>query len=312
MKTPRLNTQTIFAVLTLLLSFTASAASQWYLPSGLFAVRIQNPTANMVRMYLSGASEEMLEVTGQSMITYNLSTNPVQGFHLLRTDDGSPLVVTVSYDGKSYARAFRGRASDLELTGHQKDESAEVIVTNISQVPLEVLVNQYHLKLARLEQKKLTLTWAQKSSIRIHSDYPVAAYAVVNNQIVSFSGRAKSLAQVSKNSGYFLMAGNTSLDSFVVKIDDPELVKSARDQIHNPKSAQTLIAQITWGSGGYNQDLLSPYKANWSWSVSKVVGFGNSQKSCDGTPSFVENYLPSWIQASKPICFSGYKVVQEL
>jgi hypothetical protein len=315
MKTPRLNTKTIFAFLTLTFSFSTFAASQWYLPASLYAVRIQNPTASMVRMYLSGpagSNEEMLEVAAQSMITYDLTTSPVLGFHILRTDDGAPVSVSISHNGRNYARTLKGRTTDLELYGSSSDQKADVYLTNLSPLAQKASVNGAPFTLKKFEQKKVLVNWIKGSSILIQADYPVSAYAVVNNQTFTFVGRAKATAQVAKNSGYFLVAAGGSSDSFVVKLDDPALIQSARDQIKNPKQARTLIANIQFGSSGFNQDLVSSYKSAWSWSVSKVISFGDSDRSCDGTPTFVENYLESWIAAKKPICFSNYKIMKEL
>jgi hypothetical protein len=89
-------------------------------------------------------------------------------------------------------------------------------------------------------------------------------------------------------------------DSFVVPIDDAELLAHARDLIQRGPDVvggSILFAEIRKGSDGLNRDLLKPDKPLWNWHVSKVAGFGDiGIELLDGWPTFVESDVDGWLQ----------------
>jgi hypothetical protein len=126
-------------------------------------------------------------------------------------------------------------------------------------------------------------------------------------------------------------------DSFVIGLDDPQLIDHARAIIDDPVSAtETIVfASIRRGAGvdaetglPVNRSLTQPGAPLWSWHVHEVSGFGEfGIELIDGWPSYVERDVEGWFrntnggasetEALPPpvegfIGFWGYTVVEEL
>jgi len=85
---------------------------------------------------------------------------------------------------------------------------------------------------------------------------------------------------------------------FTVATDDPQLIQRCRDQLALPPSQRTLHVdgRLAAGHGGFN--------LGWSWHLDPDAWdlVEASVELCDGTPSFVEDDLPYWLENVASFC----------
>jgi hypothetical protein len=116
--------------------------------------------------------------------------------------------------------------------------------------------------------------------------------------------------------GLFEVTNADHSESFVVQITDAKLLLEARHQVEAPNAfvSRLLIAEVSSGNDGVNQDPSSRLKTPWSWHVHQVYRFADfGSIDCDGNPSIIEKALPWWQSAKGGlICFWGYKITREL
>ncbi|ASD63836.1 BP74-related protein [Bdellovibrio bacteriovorus] len=102
-------------------------------------------------------------------------------------------------------------------------------------------------------------------------------------------------------------------EAFVIALDKPETIATAREQIRNPNLEKIVVAGIELGNGGFNRAFLSRDKAPYSWSVNRVDAFADfAHIDCDGSPELTEERLEQKLNEGGRICFWRYRVVREL
>ena len=114
---------------------------------------------------------------------------------------------------------------------------------------------------------------------------------------------------------YFLVSTKTGRpdEAFVIALDDPAKIATAREQIKNPALEKIIVAGIELGHGGYNRAFLARDKSPYSWSVNRVDAFADfAHISCDGSPDLTEERLLQKLNEGGRICFWRYRVVREL
>jgi hypothetical protein len=117
---------------------------------------------------------------------------------------------------------------------------------------------------------------------------------------------------------YFRLSDFSGSQSYVVALQDPALIDQAVRQVQLPWQTNYLprimIARVAGGSGGFNRDFSSVWKAPWSWHVAEVFRFADfASQACDGNPEFLEQTLWSWSPDNQgAICFWNYRIVEEL
>ncbi|HEY1078455.1 MAG TPA: hypothetical protein VGE46_00085 [Bdellovibrio sp.] len=114
---------------------------------------------------------------------------------------------------------------------------------------------------------------------------------------------------------YFLVSTKTGRpdEAFVIALDDPAKIATAREQIKNPSLEKIIVAGIELGHGGFNRAFLARDKSPYSWSVNRVDAFADfAHISCDGSPDLTEERLLQKLNEGGRICFWRYRVVREL
>ncbi len=116
---------------------------------------------------------------------------------------------------------------------------------------------------------------------------------------------------VSGDFKYFLVSGGSNSTSFVVPIQDPALIKRAREEIKNPQG-YIVFADIELNHNQANRDFTSPQKNYWSWSIQKVTGMAQIGADwCQAYPEMIERMLHMFLNQKK-VCFRGQKIIREL
>jgi hypothetical protein len=97
----------------------------------------------------------------------------------------------------------------------------------------------------------------------------------------------------------FTIASHTDPSQvFTAATDDPELIRSCRDQLMLPPDQRTLHVngRLAAGHGGFN--------LGWSWHLDPDAWnlVEASVELCDGTPSFVEEDIPYWLENVGSFC----------
>ncbi|GEM_PF-1513496 len=114
---------------------------------------------------------------------------------------------------------------------------------------------------------------------------------------------------------YFLVSTKETpaRESFVIALDDPKMIKTAREQIHSPAFEKIIVAGIELGHGNYNRSFSAKDRAPYSWSVQRVDAFADfAHIDCDGSPDLTEERLYQKLNEGGRICFWRYRVTREL
>lgn len=120
---------------------------------------------------------------------------------------------------------------------------------------------------------------------------------------------------VDTNKVYFLVSTREEHPdaAFVIALDDPQKIATAREQITHPELEKIVVAKVGLGSGNFNRAFMSADKSPYSWSVTQVDAFADfANIDCDGNPDLVEERLQRKLMEGGRICFWRYRVVREL
>lgn len=122
---------------------------------------------------------------------------------------------------------------------------------------------------------------------------------------------AKVMAPGTK--AYFLAANDAMTESYIVPLEDPNLIAQAR-AIVNSDLAKITVADIEPAfPGAENRDLLADDGAPWSWRVKQVHGFSDiGHQDCSGSPGFTEDFKETWMPGEREICYWTFSLKREL
>lgn len=148
---------------------------------------------------------------------------------------------------------------------------------------------------------------------RLHS----TVFYVQNNNEVQSPGLISNPTRLpaSDDHTYFLVStkSRSADEAFVIALQDPAKIATAREQISNPQLEKIIVGGIELGNGGFNRAFLSRDKAPYSWSVNRVDAFADfAHIDCDGSPDLTEERLEQKLSEGGRICFWRYRVVREL
>ena len=114
---------------------------------------------------------------------------------------------------------------------------------------------------------------------------------------------------------YFLVSTRDARpeEAFVIALEDPQQIATAREQIRNPALEKIIVAGIELGNGGHNRAFMSRDKSPYSWSVNRVDAFADfAHIDCDGSPDLTEERLMQKLNEGGRICFWRYRITREL
>lgn len=191
-----------------------------------------------------------------------------------------------------------------------------ITVYNISSLDQYIKVNDEERFLSSFSSLQIPIS--ELNQVVIHSEHRI--FAITNDDTQAFfiaPLKSQILKSTLSDKKHFFQVSNSEKGtSFIVAISDPSLIQQARRQLQYPNDLnlpRILSAQIGPTHGGYNQDLLDPHRAAWSWHVTQVYKFSSvGLDTCNGSPDIVEFFLPLWLQNNKPICFYDFKIIKEL
>ena len=148
---------------------------------------------------------------------------------------------------------------------------------------------------------------------RLHSD----VFFIQNNREVQSPGLVTTPTRLPARDDktYFLVSTKSASadEAFVIALDEPAKIATAREQIQNPSLEKIIVAGIELGDGGHNRAFLSRDKSPYSWSVNRVDAFADfAHIDCDGSPDLTEERLEQKLSEGGRICFWRYRVVREL
>lgn len=137
----------------------------------------------------------------------------------------------------------------------------------------------------------------------------------LGEQVSPATALAPVYLNVDRSKTYFLVSTKDASpnEAFVIALDAPDTIATAREQIRNPGLEKIVIAGIELGHGGFNRAFQARDKAPYSWSVNRVDAFADfAHIDCDGSPDIVEERLLKKLNEGGRICFWRYRVVREL
>lgn len=141
-------------------------------------------------------------------------------------------------------------------------------------------------------------------------------YDLSNDEKMSPSQVFKPVAlSPSNQKTYFLVSTKEARpeEAFVIALDEPQQIATAREQIRDPSLEKIIVAGIELGHGGFNRAFLSKDKAPYSWSVNQVSAFADfAHIDCDGSPDLTEERLSQKLSEGGRICFWRYRVIKEI
>lgn len=127
--------------------------------------------------------------------------------------------------------------------------------------------------------------------------------------------RAPAHLETPADQVYFLISTKEARpdESYVIGMQDPKMIATARQQILDPQLEKIIVAGISLGNQNVNRSFTGRDRSPYSWSVSRVDAFSDfALIDCDGSPDIVEENLMERIQQGGNICFWHYRVIREL
>ena len=114
----------------------------------------------------------------------------------------------------------------------------------------------------------------------------------------------------SEQSATFIVQVND--EQFLVKIDQPEQVRTARLLLSGQLSHRIIVGDVVPGSGGYNRNPKTDLEWGWNLEPSSVQFSEYTIELCDGTPSYLDAHLDEWVSVVKTYCPWTGEVVAEV
>ncbi|MNK01224.1 hypothetical protein D3C87_190190 [compost metagenome] len=175
------------------------------------------------------------------------------------------------------------------------------------------LSKYYETQTVKLEVPRGSYRLHISSDERIHSQLQV----LQGNQLKLSPGvtLAPRVLKAESTKIYFLVSTkeNNPEESFVIALDDPAKIATARQQIKDPTLEKIVVGGIQLGNGEFNRSFTGRDKAPYSWSVYRVDAFADfAHIDCDGSPDITEENLMEKLNSGGRVCFWHYRVVREL
>ena len=298
-------------------------------------VTIQNKSSMDLRFFLQTFNpklidEEQLVVEARQKLSVAVRgpsvENPLKRLSLLSLENS----------GADYKVSFQCLAENYQASAHQSGQwtfkknlnltTHKIWIKNLSAQPSQYALSTYD------SANKLLKTWSlqfepneQKSILlkesdlwtyfKFRSDTRAAVFYLDNyrnTEPVQFNFNA--LKNVDQNGVYFEVQNREKTeDSFIIHLNDADMIQKARAALANPKSEKIVVGEIQPGFGNYNVNLNSADRAPWSWHVSRVTSFSDfASTACNGLPQIVEDRVESWAKDPGRICFWTYRLKREL
>jgi len=250
-------------------------------------------------------------------------TDPADRFSLLQFDQLNIFKVSYVCGGEEID------ATDIEggvITYKKKSNNDKIWLQNIFYADNSIKIEYLNSFSAVTDQVEISLKTGASFSLvpQSKSDWSYLRVSSINKFISYYFNEAKIdkpfsvkalTSEVDATAHYFLMAPsrNTTNDSFVVKITDPDMIERARQLIKNPSLEKMMFATIQKDSQGFNRNFNNTTKTHWSWSTKQVTNFADfGSVICNGQPQAVEDRVESWTSDPGRICFWDYRVKREL
>lgn len=319
----------------LVLSATRAAAESFYVPGScepkkaflMFENKTAAPQAYWIQLQTFPIQELRYDLEPKSQLKVFASEflDKAQGFAVKTYENSSGFQLTWSCAGQNFPLASTtspeveyelkpgpGDLQFINLAPLQNDLRFQILDTDGSALMDKTLHFEKSYETQRVslnlpaEAKLLKIS----ASGRVHS-------LLFDSAGIRTPGRVRQPAALAPPADkvYFLIAtrGPNPRESYVVGMDDPKTIATAREQIRNPNIDKILLAGISLGSQGMNRSFSSPDRSPYSWSVSRVDGFTDfALIDCDGSPDLIEEHLMERLQAGGNICFWRYRVIREL
>jgi hypothetical protein len=315
-------------------AFTAQAES-FYVPGScdtkqgalLFENKTDVPQAFWVQLQTHPIQELRYDLDAKSKLRVSASEmmDSTQGFAVKTYELSSDFNLSWSCAGKSFQLSSftspdleyplsegGGDLQLLNLSPLQNDLHYQILDAQNSVMAEKTLHFEKSYETQRLQlqlpaqAKRLKLS----ATGRIHS-LLFDAHGIRTTGLV----RAPTSLAAPADKVYFLISTRDAnpRESYVVGMDDPKMIATAREQIQNPKLEKILMAGITLGTQNINRSFSSRDRSPYSWSVSRLDGFADfALIDCDGSPDIIEEHLMERLQAGGNICFWHYRVIREL
>lgn len=293
-----------------------------------------NPSSEEEPIWLSGPSDEDL---GIQDIAYNLAAHSTTKIDLstwrqqpwlqlhslsqniqlsLRTNSG-----TLLWPWGSSSRLYMAHGlpqSDIwisnlnsveqviRLTG--ADNEREYLVTKLK--PFETRKWSWRTLPDRATAGSLILTGEHRLAARLEDN--------LQHQSLAFSPLASEfkIADKPKTHARFVLENSEQTQSFVIELEDPDLIQQARKQVQLPHAhiSRMLVARVEMGSHLLNYNPRDKWQTPWAWHVEQVYRFADfGSIDCDGNPELLEQTLNWWLKNRNGlICFWNYKIKNEL
>lgn len=250
---------------------------------------LQNNEAFAIKIY-SSRVKFYIACTGLGVVAMQPQTSPVRRYSITSDDMGYHSLSLLNLSPTSQDFSIRFYNQNRELI-HQLD------------FHLEVYMETGSFKfLMPLETKQIEIEGVGRMSSSLKS--------IQNGRVYPAEFTTPYKVNIDTNSAYFLLSNENQSESFVIKIEDANLIKEAR-KIIKEKLYKLTIAQIEPGVS-YNRDFSSADRSPYSWHVAQVKHFADlAHIDCDGSPSLVEERYFQWMQ-SPYICFWSYHLKREL
>lgn len=335
-----LGTTTLVFSLVFVGEKTFAQSARWNPPAGVEAeLQLVNASREEVEVYtknfgpLGQSQEENRRVPPGRSLRLNLSSQASYSF----VDASSPnlsnsglrLLWTDRTTGQR-ATLSVGQSHRLQLSAMETSLEGDLWITNLSSQSQdgEILawksglespsLQRFHLE-AR-EVLKIPGAGLSGSALQIEGQWNLNAHWKSDHSISFATLLPNSHPLPAPRGRYFVMSDSSRSTSYLVEIEDPELIRQARLQLEHPDEfmPRILIAEIGLNEDLSNRNWTEKRQHPWSWKVTKVLRFASlASQFCDAHPQMIEDHLEAWLAGAhaggRPlICLWSYQVVEEL
>ncbi len=176
------------------------------------------------------------------------------------------------------------------------------------------MIGEDFLTLKSFEQQNFKVQNRAYARVRISAENRFTAFSLISSGSQNPKEIEIGESHPDRTAHYFLVAPRDGVgDSFVVRIQNPEMTARARELVLHPELEKIVFAKIEKGHQGFNRNWSKPEKSFWSWSATEVTNFDDiGSSACNGIPQLVEDEINNWAQDPGRICFWNYRIKKEL
>ena len=314
------------------MAHTDPAYNLLYVPKipGYSRLQIQNLESSPLPIWIQGpvtlesaVSESGVEIRPSQSQFLEIKDLPSGNWVELRSPERREFsVYLVSDSQQTLGPIAEDRSDSAQTYLSVAAPDQQVVVLNLSPLEQEGSIlfahqQQVNFHLPPFGSWQMPVPDSLLGSVLLRGEYALTGYIASSNTALApvlFSPKNSHQLWTAQKGAYFLVSSVDRALSYVIRIEKPDQIAAAREQLHRPDDflPRILIGEVRLGHDQTNRDPLSLHKTPWSWNLNLIRFAEFASQSCDGNPQMLENLLLLWHDSQMATCFWNYRIIQEL